>query len=140
MWAGEQLQFQLIWAGDQLQLVSYSKELLNSFRSFNRMIVITELGNYMERKKWNIIIYDCDRYTHGVNSQTLEHIAILEWSSIIRSLTSERLFVIGLSTRKRENSGNHPQIDREVYDGVLSLDFSWWWCWAPKVTPWLHYW
>ncbi len=139
IWADDQFQFQLMWTGDQLQLVSYSKELLNSFKPFNRTIVTIDTGNNVERKKCNIIIHDRTRYAYCVNSQTLEHVAILEWSGVTRSWIAGSLIVVGLSTRERENSDGHAQFDREAHDGVLLLNFSWWKCWAPKVTSWLRY-
>jgi hypothetical protein len=82
----------------------------------------------VERKKCDIIIHDRDRYAYCVNSQTLEHVVILEWSSVTRSLTAGSLTVVDLSTREGENSDKHAQFDREAHDGVLLLNFSWWKC------------
>jgi len=95
---------------------------------FSRTIVIIGIGNNVERKKCNIIIHDRHRYAYCVNSQTLEHIAILELSGVTRSLTAGSLIVGGLSTRERETSDSHAQFDREAHGGVLLLNFSWWKC------------
>jgi len=90
--------------------------------------VIIDTGNNVNRKKCNIIIHDRDRYSYCVNSQTLEHVAILEWSDVTRDLTAGSLIVIGLSARERGTSDSHAQFDREAHKEVLLLNFSWWKC------------
>ncbi len=110
MWAGDQLQLQIMWAGGPFQLVSYSKELLSSFRFFYRTIMITNTENNMERQKWNIFIYDRVRYEHRANSQPLPHIDLLQWSGVTSSFTARRLNVVGSSAAEWKASDGTPTV------------------------------